>query len=132
MKKLPLFLCLLPPAACLLLQAATDFTAEGKRWWAHIEYLASDDLKGRDTGSEGHLKAARYVAGEFERSGLKPAGTAGYFQPVKFDVKQIVEDESSLALVRGGKTELLTLGEAANLSLRGATQESTAAPGVFA
>src|ERR1035438_6325642 len=102
MKKL--FLCLLPPAACLLLQAATDFTAEGKRWWSHIEYLASDDLKGRDTGSEGHLKAARYVAGEFERSGLKPAGTSGYFQPVKFDVKQIVEeDESSLALVRDGK-----------------------------
>src|SRR5271163_5208023 len=98
MKKLPLFLCLLPAAACLLLQAATDFTAEGKRWWSHIEYLASDDLKGRATGSEGHLKAARYVAGEFERYGLKPAGTSGYFQPVKFEVKQIVDDKSSLEL----------------------------------
>src|SRR5271155_3171521 len=111
----------LPPAACLLLAvagvliAATDFTAEGKRWWSHIEYLASDDLKGRDTGSEGHLKAARYVAGEFERSGLKPAGTEGYFQPVKFDVKQIVEEQSSLALVRDGKTEPLVLGDDATL-----------------
>ena len=56
--------CLLLTAFCLLL-SATDFTAEGKRWWSHIEYLASDDLKGRDTGSEGHLKAAHYVAGEF-------------------------------------------------------------------
>jgi hypothetical protein len=72
MKKLPLFLCLLPSAAWLLL-SATNFAAEGQRWWAHIEYLASDDLKGRDTGSEGHLKAARYVAGEMERYGLKPA-----------------------------------------------------------
>jgi hypothetical protein len=131
MKKLPLFLCLLPSAAWLLL-SATNFAAEGQRWWAHIEYLASDDLKGRDTGSEGHLKAARYVAGEMERYGLKPAGTSGYFQPVQFDVKQIEEDQSSLALVRGGKTELLALGEDANFSLRGDIQESTDAPAVFA
>src|SRR5882724_8217375 len=93
--------CLLRPALALILSAATDFTAEGKRWWSHIEYLASDDLQGRNTGSEGHLKAARYIAGEFDRSGLKPAGTTGYFQPVKFDVKQLVEDQSSLALVTG-------------------------------
>ena len=131
MKKHPLFLCLLAPVAGLLL-AATNFAAEGQRWWAHIEYLASDDLKGRDTGSEGHLKAARYVAGEMERYGLKPAGTSGYFQPVQFDVKQIEEDQSSLALVRGGKTELLALGEDANFSLRGDIQESTDAPAVFA
>ena len=123
--------CLLLSAFCLL-ASATDFTAEGKRWWSHIEYLASDDLKGRDTGSEGHLKAARYVAGEFERSGLKPAGTSGYFQPVKFDVKQIVEDESSLALVRDEKAEPLVLGDDANFSLRGDIQESTEAPAVFA
>jgi Zn-dependent M28 family amino/carboxypeptidase len=132
MKRLPLFLFLLPAAACLLLRAATDFSAEGQRWWAHIEYLASDDLKGRDTGSEGHLKAARYVAGEFERSGLKPAGTAGYFQPVKFDVKQIVEGQSSLALIRSGKVEPLVLGDDANFSLRGDIQESTEAAAVFA
>src|SRR5580658_3849226 len=115
----------LSPAACLLLHAATDFSAEGKRWWSHIEYLASDDLKGRDTGSEGHLKAARYVAGEMERYGLKPAGTSGYFQPVKFDVKQIVEDQSSLALVRDGKTEPLVLGDDATFGLRGDIQETT-------
>jgi Zn-dependent M28 family amino/carboxypeptidase len=132
MKKLPLYLCLLAPAACWLMYAATDFTAEGKRWWSHIEYLASDDLKGRDTGSEGHLKAARYVAGEFERSGLKPAGTSGYFQPVKFDVKQIVEEQSSLALVRDGNVEPLVLGDDANFSLRGDIQESTEAAAVFA
>jgi len=129
MKKLSLFL--LPSAACLLL-AATDFTAEGKRWWSHIEYLASDDLKGRDTGSEGHLKAARYVAGEFERSGLKPAGTSGYFQPVKFQVKQIVDEKSSLELMHDGKAQKLTLGEDANFSLRGDIQENTEASAVFA
>jgi Zn-dependent M28 family amino/carboxypeptidase len=119
-------------AACFLLSAATDFNAEGRRWWAHIEFLANDNLQGRDTGSEGHLKAARYVAGELERDGLTPAGTSGYFQPVKFDVKQIVEDQSSLALVRNGKTEKLTLGEDANISTRGDIQENTDAAAVFA
>jgi hypothetical protein len=123
--------CLLLTAFCILV-TATDFTAEGKRWWSHIEYLASDDLKGRDTGSDGHLKAAHYVAGEFERSGLKPAGTSGYFQPVKFDVKQIEEDQSSLALVRDGKVEVLKLGDDANLGLRGDIQESTETGAVFA
>src|ERR1700687_4757687 len=132
MKKLAVVLCLLPLAACVLLYAATDFTAEGKRWWSHIEKLASDDLKGRDTGSERHLKAARYVAGEFERSGLKPAGTTGYFQPVKFHVNQIVEDQSNLTLVRDGKAEPLVLGDDANFGLRADIQESTEASAVFA
>ena len=122
----------LTPALALVLSAATDFNAEGKRWWAHIEYLASDDLEGRNTGSEGHLKAARYIASEFERSGLKPAGTSGYFQPVKFDVKEIAEDQSSLALVVDGKTKTLNLGDDATLSLRGDIQEDTQAQAVFA
>jgi len=115
---------------CLL--AATDFTAEGKRWWSHIEYLASDDLQGRNTGSEGHLKAARYIAAEFERAGLKPAGTSGYFQPVKFDVKQIVEEPSRLVLVYQGKPQVLKLGEDATLGMRGDIQQDTEAGAVFA
>jgi len=123
---------LLLSALPLILSAATDFTAEGKRWWSHIEYLASDDLKGRNTGSEGHLKAARYIAGEFERSGLKPAGSSGYFQPVKFDVKEIAENQSSLALVVDGKTKALALGNDATLALRGDIQEDTQAQAVFA
>ena len=40
--------------------------------------LADDKLEGRNTGSAGHRKAAEYVAREFERAGLKPAGTEGY------------------------------------------------------
>ena len=68
---------LLLAAAAVWLYAATDFNAEGNRWWSHIQYLANDEMNGRNTGSPEHLKAARYVAGEFERSGLKPAGSSG-------------------------------------------------------
>ena len=114
-----------------LMLAAVDYSTEGKRWWAHIEYLASDAMQGRNTGSAEHRKAAQYVAGEFERSGLKPAGTSGYLQPMKFQVRQIVEDHSSLALVRDGKAEALTLGTDATFSLRSDAASDVDAPAVF-
>ena len=97
---------------------AGEAPMDGQRWWAHIAFLADDKLEGRNTGSEGYRKAAAYVQGEFERAGLRPAGTDGYFQPVKFNSREIVERNSSLALVRDGKAEPLDLGEDAVISLR--------------
>eukprot|EP01036_Dinobryon_divergens_P051340 gene51340-biopygen42061 len=50
---------------------------------AHITFLASDLLQGRDTGSPGFDIAANYVASQYAQLGLKPAGANGtYFQPV--------------------------------------------------
>ncbi|MDI1296548.1 MAG: M28 family metallopeptidase [bacterium] len=68
---------LLLPAALPAQTAATDpaFSAAAIR--AHVEFLADDLLKGRDTGSEGHEIAARYVASQFDGLGLKPAGDTG-------------------------------------------------------
>src|SRR5712691_5980249 len=37
-----------------------------------IEYLASDALEGRRTGTSGANDAAHYIAGEFNRYGLRP------------------------------------------------------------
>jgi hypothetical protein len=110
---------------------AADFEADGKLWWAHVQFLADDKLEGRNTGSEGYRKAVTYVAGEFERFGLKPGGTNGYLQPVKFETRQLVEAESSLELVRDGKAEQLSLGEDANLSARADGPQSIEAPMMF-
>ncbi len=98
--------------------SAADYPAEAKRWWSHIEFLASDALEGRDTGSPGHKKAAEYVAQEFERSGLKAAGKQGYIQPVPFHVKRIDESKSKLEIIRGGQTQNVTLGDTATFNLR--------------
>jgi hypothetical protein len=106
-------------------------TDDGKGWWSHIAFLADDKLEGRETGSPGHRRAAEYIAAQFERSGLKPAGESGYIQPVKFRARQIVEGQSSLALVRDGKREPLTLGEDAILGMRVASPEQISAPMVF-
>jgi hypothetical protein len=110
---------------------ASDVSSDGKRWWSHIVFLADDKLEGRNTGSEGYRKAAVYVAGEYERAGLKPAGTSGYFQPVKFQSREIVEEHSSLVLERDGKAEPLTLGEDAAISMRVDPAERVEAPLVF-
>ncbi len=111
--------------------AAVDYVAEGKLWWAHVQFLADDKLEGRNTGSEGYRKAVTYVSGEFERLGLKPAGTDGYLQPVKFETRQLVESESSIALVRDGKAELVQMGEEAILSARADLAPLTEAPMIF-
>src|SRR6266404_2570936 len=117
--------------AAAALAAAPDYVAEGNRWWSHIQVLADDKMEGRNTGSQGHRKAAEFVAGEFERDGLKAAGTSGYLQPVKFNVTQIAEESSSLAIARKGKATPLKLGDDATISVRSGLAEHVDAPAVF-
>ena len=50
---------------------------------AHLEFLADDALEGRAPGTRGGETAAKYIATQFERLGLEPAGDSGtYFQRV--------------------------------------------------
>jgi Peptidase family M28 len=46
----------------------------------NLSFLASDRLEGRDTPSRGLDLAAGYIAAQFRRAGLEPAGDDGYFQ----------------------------------------------------
>jgi Zn-dependent M28 family amino/carboxypeptidase len=91
---------------------------DGTRWWSCVEFLASDKLEGRNTGSEGHRKAAEFVAAQFERDGLKPASERGYIQPVKFNTLQLDESNSSLLLERNGKDQTVVLGQDAIIGTR--------------
>lgn len=51
---------------------------------AHLRFLASDELKGRDTGSPELEIAARYIAERFRSYGLRIVeGADHFFQPVK-------------------------------------------------
>ncbi len=50
---------------------------------AHLEFLADDALEGRAPGTRGGELAARYIASQFRRLGLEPAGDSGtWFQRV--------------------------------------------------
>src|SRR5439155_9597924 len=100
------------------LAASATSHADADRWWSHVKALADDSMEGRNTGSAGHKRAAEYVAAQFEKAGLEPAGTDGFIQPIKFHTRRIVESGSSLALVRDGRTEPLALGADATISVR--------------
>jgi len=69
--------------------------------------IAHDSMMGRETGSAGNYKTAEYVASEFRRLGLQPAGDNGtYFQTIPFYLVGIDRrssmgvGEASLALGR--------------------------------
>src|SRR6476660_4154443 len=119
---------LLIAVAALVLQAPAS---EGKRWWSHIEFLADDALAGRNVGSAAFEKAATYVEGQFKEIGLRPGGVSGYRQPVKFESRVLVPEQSKLALLSSGVEEPLTPREDAVLSARGELDGSIEAPMVF-
>jgi aminopeptidase YwaD len=60
-------------------QAQTQLAPSVERLRAHIEYLASDKLEGRRTGSPGANLAAEYIAREYSRYGLRRS--IGYDTP---------------------------------------------------
>ena len=72
---------------------------DAQRIRQHVKYLSSDALEGRGTGQKGGDLAADYIAAQFKRYGLKPAGENGtYFQSVPLvGVKTL--PETSFALV---------------------------------
>src|SRR5262245_22148883 len=111
------FAILLVILTCLSSQAQPP-ESRYSAWWAHVEALANDGMEGRNTGSPAHKRAAEYVAAQFRKAGLEPAGLNGYIQPVAFKTRRIVEAQSSLTLVRDAKAESLVLGEDANISMR--------------
>lgn len=79
-----------------------DITIEDIR--QHIDYLASDELKGRLTGTPGEIEATAYAASVFEKLGLEPAGDDGsWFQPFEFTAGVSVGENNSLDLTLGGE-----------------------------
>ena len=113
-------------------QPAQKLHFDGNTWWSHVKVLADDNMEGRETGSEGLRRAEAYAVEQLIKSGLTPAGTSGFYQSVKFVVRQIDEKSSAAALVRNGSVEPLTLGEDAYFGTRveGSPGEITA-PLVF-
>ncbi|PXA99446.1 aminopeptidase [Nostoc sp. 3335mG] len=70
---------------------------------AHVMFLASDQLRGRDAGSPEYDIAAQYVASQFYAAGLRPAGDEGsYLQRVPL-IAFKPADKGSFTLTPKGK-----------------------------
>ena len=66
---------------------------------ADVSFLASDALEGRATPSRGLDLAAEYIAAQFRRAGLEPAGDDGYFQTASYQT--VKANPEGLALTLG-------------------------------
>lgn len=88
---------------------------------AHLRFLASDELRGRDTGSPELDIAAAYIASEFSRWGVKKvAGANDYYQPVALEKKKYAStvDITVGDLTLKNKEDLILL-EGSNLTWEG-------------
>lgn len=97
---LPLVL-ILAPLSGKPPEKADDISAERIR--ADVKYLSSDRLEGRGVGTRGEELATDYLAAEFAKAGLKPAGERGtFFQNVPL-VTVAVGNDSTLAALKGNE-----------------------------
>jgi len=105
---------------------------DGNSWWSHVKFLADDSLEGRDTGSEGLRKAQAYAVEQFQKAGLEPAGTNGFYQPVRFNQYEVDEAKSSLALVTGEQSKSFSFADDAFINTRSTRASANlSAPLVF-
>ncbi|RMD96038.1 MAG: peptidase M28, partial [Calditrichaeota bacterium] len=83
-----------PPARAFDLIRATEIRRD-------LDFLASDSLKGRNTPSPELKIAAKYIAHQFEESGLQPV-KGSYFQPFKVSRVRLGK-ENSLTISKNGQ-----------------------------
>lgn len=82
-----------------------EITADDLR--VRLYQFADDSMMGREAGTLGNWKATEYIAREYKRIGLVPAGENGtYFQEIQYG--QLRYDSTKVRLTAAGTT--LTLG----------------------
>ena len=95
--------------------AKTVWPDEGPRTWAprptvpeitandlrtRLYQISDDSMQGRRVGELGDYKVTSYIASEFKRLGLKPAGDNGtYFQEIAYGPATFDESSSRLAVL---------------------------------
>jgi hypothetical protein len=84
---------------CLSL-AVSPLWSDGEAVRSHVEYLASQELEGRFTGSEGAAKAADYLVGQLEALGAQPLPGLDSFK-LPFEFTAGVNDAGSMIKLSG-------------------------------
>lgn len=75
----------------------------------HLYIVASDEMEGRDTGSEGQKKAGRYLISQYEKMGVShPKSMSSYYQIVPKEALNgrrgnLPQSENILAFIEGSE-----------------------------
>ena len=114
--------------------AAAATAASAKAIEAHMQFLAADELAGRETGSKEHEIASLYIATQLQALGLEPAGDNGsYYQRVPLRQARLAQESAKFTLHTDGKDTQFSYPKAffTGPSLQ-YTQTDITAPLVFA
>jgi len=112
---------------------AEDPTTEAeRRVRAHVTYLADDLMEGRGAGTRGHGLAMNYVAAQFMRLGIEPAGEKGYQQPMAMRESRL-DMEAGRLVIRHAGTEvaLAPINDMIARPAAGSAASEVTAPAVF-
>jgi|HigsolmetaAR201D_1030396.scaffolds.fasta_scaffold07741_3 Predicted aminopeptidases len=101
----------LVPLCLILASSLAGAGIDPDRYVEHVKYLASDELKGRGTGTPGLEKAAAYIAEQFRKAGLQPAGGKGYLQPFPVTTDARLGAKNRLVITEGSRSRQLKLNE---------------------
>ncbi|HEX4137986.1 MAG TPA: M28 family peptidase [Bryobacteraceae bacterium] len=97
-------------AASLWAQSGdSGFSAE--RYLSHIKFLASPEMKGRESGSPELEKAAQYIATHFKSDGLKPADGKNYLQAFEITTSAKLGKANRLDFTMKDDSESLQTGK---------------------
>src|ERR1700733_11094194 len=82
LRRAGLIICCLAGGLAGVVFAASsgDSAFDAERYLSHIKYLASPEMRGRESGSPELEKAAQYIAAQFKADGLKPVDGKSYLQ----------------------------------------------------
>lgn len=79
---------------------------------AHVMFLASDAMRGREAGSHEYDIAAQYVAAQFYAAGLRPGGDdGGYLQKVPLIGYKLADKGNFIWTPAGGQPQTLVFGQ---------------------
>jgi Zn-dependent M28 family amino/carboxypeptidase len=84
-------------------KSANTATVQEAPLRAHLAFLSSDALEGRGTGQRGGELTVTYLETQAMAVGLLPANQGSYRQSVRIAGVKALPQESSVALVAGGK-----------------------------
>lgn len=113
-----------------LLCPGGDVSPQSRRLRADLAFLTSDALAGRASLSPQAEIAARYIAADFEKTGIEPAAGKSYLQEFPLIAYRTDPSRRALAVSRGGATKQFRPGT--DFSISFGHEVNLRAPAVFA
>jgi hypothetical protein len=98
---------------------------------ADVRFIASDELEGRDSPSQGLRLAARFLRARLERLGFQPGGDDGFFDRYELEQTGLDLDATTASVVRAGSDDVRALAFGRDYAFWGSGEHELDGPIVY-